>query len=71
MLSTRLAGASVVRETAPSTFSLTGTTGFAKTARREATPPPPMTTASEANTEAFVAKAKAKAKPPRGLRHHH
>ena len=64
VVDTRLAGRAVVRATAPGTFSLSGTDRFAETARREAAPPPPMTPPGESDTAAFVAKARALAKPP-------
>jgi len=61
---TRMAGANVVRQTAPETFTLSDTEGFAESAKREAAPPPPEASASEADTEAFVTQSKAKATPP-------
>jgi hypothetical protein len=65
VVNTRLAGAWLQRQTAPETWSLTGTEDFQAAAIREAAPPPPMTSAEEANTEAFVAKSRAKATPPK------
>lgn len=62
---TRVAGAIIVRQSAPETFSLTGTEGFAQSAKGQAAPPPAMTLPGEANTEAFVAKSKARATPPK------
>jgi len=62
---TRMAGAMVVRQTAPDTFTLSGTEGFAESAKREAAPPPPETAPMEGDTEAFVNQSKAKATPPR------
>jgi hypothetical protein len=67
VVGTRVAGAVVVRQTAPETFTLSGTEGFAESAKREAAPPPPQT-APDADTEAFVKQSKAKATPPR--KHH-
>ncbi|HEY7901235.1 MAG TPA: hypothetical protein VIC25_08630 [Caulobacteraceae bacterium] len=61
---TRLAGADLVRESGPDTFSLSGTNAFLDEARREAAPPAPLTTPSGPDTAAFVAEAKARAKPP-------
>ena len=61
---TRMMGAAVVSLSAPDTFTLSDTAGFVGGARQEATPPPPMTAPSEADTEAFVSKSKAKAMPP-------
>jgi hypothetical protein len=63
VVGTRVAGAVVVRQTAPETFTLSGTEGFAESARHEAAPPPPEVTPSD--TEAFVKQSKAKATPPR------
>ena len=67
VVGTRVAGAVVVRQTAPDTFTLSGTEGFADSAKREAAPPPAQT-AADADTEAFVKQSKAKATPPR--KHH-
>jgi len=64
VVDTRLVGAAVVRRSAPDTFSLTDTADFTERARREATPPPPMTAPGESDTAAFVAKSKARAAPP-------
>ncbi|HXV00016.1 MAG TPA: hypothetical protein VG166_05920 [Caulobacteraceae bacterium] len=64
VVDTRLAGAWLEGQTGPQTWSLTRTEDFQSTAVREAAPPPPMTPPGEADTEAFVAKAKAKATPP-------
>jgi hypothetical protein len=64
VIDTRLAGAWLERQTAPQTWSLTGTEDFQSGAIREAAPPPPMTAPGEADTEAFVAKSRAKATPP-------
>jgi hypothetical protein len=61
---TRQAGAWLVGQTAPDTFSLAGTAAFKEEAIHEAKPPPPMTAPGDENTAAFVAKAKAKATPP-------
>jgi hypothetical protein len=60
---TRVAGAVIVRRTAPETFTLSGTEGFAESAKREAAPPPPEVATTD--TEAFVKQSKAKATPPR------
>ena len=69
VVTTRLAGADVVRQTAPDTWSLGGSAGFIETARHEAEPPPPMTPPGASSTAAFVAASKAKAKPPPKPRH--
>lgn len=68
VVGTRVAGAVVVRQTAPETFTLSGTEGFAESAKSEAAPPPPQTAPIDADTEAFVKQSKAKATPPR--KHH-
>jgi hypothetical protein len=60
---TRQAGARLVQDTAPSTWTLEGTEGFAGEARHEAAPPPPMTSPDD-TTEAFVKGAKGRATPP-------
>ena len=65
VLDTRLAGRRVVEQSAPSSFTLDDTTGFAGRAITEAAPPPPVTTSSEADTEAFAKAARAKAIPPK------
>lgn len=64
VVDTRLAGARLESESAPETWSLTGTEDFESGAIRQAAPPPPMTAPGDADTEAFVAKSKAKATPP-------
>jgi hypothetical protein len=64
VVTTRLAGVAVVNQSAPDTFTLGDTAGFAGAARSEAAPPPPMTNPSEGSTEAFVAKSRARATPP-------
>ena len=64
VVDTRQTGAHLVSETAPDTWSLTGTEDFEAGAIREAAPPPPMTAPGDADTESFVAKSKARATPP-------
>ena len=64
VVETRLAGLQLENQTAPGTWSLTGTEDFQSGAIREAAPPPPMTPPGGADTKAFVAKSKAKATPP-------
>jgi hypothetical protein len=64
VVDTRLLGANLQARTAPDTWSLTGTEDFEAGAIRQATPPPPMTSPGDADTESFVAKSKAKATPP-------
>ncbi len=65
VVGTRLAGAKLEGQTAPGTWSLTGTEDFESGAIREAAPPPPMNPPGGADTATFVAHAKAKATPPR------
>jgi hypothetical protein len=60
----RVAGARLVEQTGPETFSLAGTEAFAAAAKRDAIPPPPMATPDEAPTEEFINKLKARAAPP-------
>jgi len=64
VVDTRLEGARLVRRTAPDTFTLNGTDDFLNQARRDATPPPPLTTPSRPDTEAFVREMRARATPP-------
>ena len=63
VVDTRLAGRDLTRDSAESTFSLTGTDDFAAGARNEAAPPPPMDN-PEGDTAAFVDAAKKRATPP-------
>ena len=63
VLDTRLAGRGLVEDTAPSTYTLDDTTTFAERAIAEAAPPPPLTTPSQADTEAFSKTARATAVP--------
>ena len=65
VIATRLAGRDLVDATAPSTFTLTDTAGFAERAITEAAPPPPLTTPSDADTEAFAKAARDSATPPK------
>jgi hypothetical protein len=60
----RLAGARLDAETSPRTFTLADTDGFARAARAEASPPPPMTPSLDQQTEAFINKARALAHAP-------
>jgi hypothetical protein len=71
VVTTRLAGAVLTRDTAPETWSLTGTNDFIDTGRREAEPPAPPAGVGPAETAAFLAEAKAKAAPPPKPRHRH
>jgi|GEM_PF-3394739 len=64
VVDTRLAGARLASQTAPSTFSLGDTEAFAATQRDEAAPPPPMTAPSEADTADFTKAARERATPP-------
>ncbi|HWA61445.1 MAG TPA: hypothetical protein VG939_08720 [Caulobacteraceae bacterium] len=59
----RETGQALVRASDESTFTLNGTDAFAAEARREAAPPPQITS-PEGDTEAFVNSAKARATPP-------
>jgi hypothetical protein len=58
----KLAKVDLARQTAPNTWSLTGSEGFAAGARDLATPPPPMS--SEGDTDAFLRAMKKRATPP-------
>jgi hypothetical protein len=60
----RLEGVRLVAQTAPGTFSLNDTDRFASAARSEAVPPPPMTPSDDQQTEAFIDRARALARPP-------
>ena len=62
---TRVAGARLVRQTAPSTFSLGDTDTYAAAGRAQAAPPPPMTTPGDATAEDFAKAARERAKPPK------
>src|ERR1700761_7691880 len=53
----RLTGVRLAAQTAPGTFSLENTDGFASAARAQATPPPPMAPPSGQPTEAFTNQA--------------
>ena len=64
VVDTRVAGARLVAQTAPSTFSLDDTDQFAAAARAEAAPPPPMTTPDEAATEDFATTGRQRVTPP-------
>jgi hypothetical protein len=62
VVTTRLAGARLVRRTAPTTWTLQNTPGFSRTARSQAAPPPPVPTSG--TTQDFIAKMRARATPP-------
>ena len=64
VVDTRLGGRSLEQNTGPSQFSLTDTAGFEARAKLEATPPPPITTPGQADTEAFLRDARARVTPP-------
>ena len=64
VVDTRVEGARLVRRTAPDTFTLNATDDFLAQARRDATPPPPLTTPSDGDTAAFVKEMRARATPP-------
>ena len=71
VVTTRLAGAVLTRDSAPETWSLAGTSDFAEAGRREAEPPAPPTALGPTETAAFLAEAKARAEPPPKPRHRH
>ena len=62
VVTTRLAGARLVRRTAPTTWTLENTPGFTRTARSEAAPPPPVPTSG--STQDFIDQMLARATPP-------
>ena len=62
VVTTRVAGARLVRRTAPTTWTLQNTPGFSRTARSQAAPPPPVPTSG--TTQDFIAKMRARATPP-------
>jgi len=64
VVDTRLEGAQIVARTAPETFVLSDTDGFASAARTEATPPPPMALSGAVSTADFAASARGRALPP-------
>ncbi|MGI8839400.1 MAG: hypothetical protein ACR2F8_01215 [Caulobacteraceae bacterium] len=68
VMDTRIAGARLVSQTAPSTFSLEGTEAYAAAGRAEARPPPPMTASDAAAAEDFAKAARARAMPPKRKR---
>jgi hypothetical protein len=57
-------GARIAAEAAVEPWTLAGTEAWADRARDEAAPPPPMTTPSEGDTEAFVKAMRERATPP-------
>ena len=64
VVDTRLGGRSLEQNTGPNQFSLSDTAGFEAQARLEATPPPPVTTPGQVDTEAFLRDARARVTPP-------
>ncbi len=60
----RLAGMRLAAQSAPATFSLDDTDGFAGAARAQAAPPPPMASTDPQQTEAFINQAREQARPP-------
>jgi hypothetical protein len=62
VVTTRVAGARLVRRTAPTTWTLENTPAFARTARSQAAPPPAVPTTG--TTQDFIAKMRAHATPP-------
>jgi hypothetical protein len=60
----RLAGVRLAAQTAPGTFSLENTDGFASGARAEAIPPPPMSPPAGQQTDNFINQARALARAP-------
>lgn len=65
VMDTRIAGARLVSQTAPSTFSLGDTDDYAAAGRAEAAPPPPMTAPIETTAEDFAKAARDRARPPK------
>ena len=66
VVATRLSGARLARQAERGPWTLSDTAGFAERARAEATPPAPLTTSSQAETEALVKAMQARAiRPPR------
>lgn len=61
---TKRVGAQTAAQAAAEPWTLSDTEGFADRARAEAAPPPPMTTAAEGNTDAFVREMLRRATPP-------
>jgi len=57
-------GQKVAEQEAAQPWTLGATDTFAARARAEASPPPPITTASDPSTEAMVAEMRARAKEP-------
>jgi len=64
VVQTRLAGAGLVRRTAPDTFTLGGTREFQARAEQEAAAPAPMPTPGGPDTQSFIEAARARAAPP-------
>jgi len=64
VLDSRRAGAEVAQDASASTFSLQNTPGFETDALRAAAAPPPMISAGEPDTDAFVRSARALVAPP-------
>jgi hypothetical protein len=67
VLDTRVAGVRLLRQTAPSTFTLEGTDAYALIGRAEAAPPRPMTAPGEAAAD-FANAARHRATPPKRRR---
>lgn len=67
VLETRRAGRNLVRASGPETFGLAPDTAapFAREARREAAPPPPMNPQDVLESEAFAREARQRAVPPK------
>jgi hypothetical protein len=64
ILDLQRSGARVAAEASAEPWTLSDTEGWAERERSEASPPPPITTPSEGDTEAFVAAMRARATPP-------
>jgi hypothetical protein len=64
VLDTRVAGARLSRRAAKEPWTLGDTAGWSARIRNEAAPPPAITTASEAETQALVKALKARASRP-------
>jgi hypothetical protein len=64
VVATRIDGAGIARQAAATPWTLADTADWAARERSEATPPAPVTTPAEGDTEAFVRAMRARATPP-------
>ena len=64
VVAVQMDGQQLAQRVASQPWTLSGTDAFAARARAAATPPPPITTASDPATEAMVAEMRARAKEP-------